>query len=217
MPDFITAPRRRLHSEDNYCLHAEVFMTETGDLQTHFIHIVLTDSMDWKNYINFRDYLNAKLEIAKEYENLKISLAKASPIDVGREKYLNGKHDFIVYTLRKALAYSYLGKTVEIKIDRPLGSVHPKHPDMIYPINYGYIPNVISGDGEELDVYLLGVDVPVDTYTCKIIAIIHREDDAEDKLVAVPIDMKFNKEQIEKAVHFQERYFKSIIEFKKDI
>ena len=62
---------------------------------------------------------------------------------------------------RKALVKSYLGKTVDIKIDRPIGSTHPKHPNLTYPINYGYIPNALGGDGEELDVYLLGVDEPV--------------------------------------------------------
>ena len=82
----------------------------TGDLQTHFIHVVLTDSMDWINYINFRDYLNRTPSVAKEYEDLKVSLAEQAPIDSGREKYLKGKHDFIVYTLRKALVKSYLGK-----------------------------------------------------------------------------------------------------------
>ena len=104
----------------------------TGDLQTHFIHVVLTDSMDWINYINFRDYLNRTPSVAKEYEDLKVSLAEQAPIDSGREKYLKGKHDFIVYTLRKALVKSYLGKTVSISIDRPIGSVHPKHDDIVY-------------------------------------------------------------------------------------
>ena len=122
----------------------------TGDLQTHFIHVVLTGSMDWINYINFRDYLNKTPSVAKEYEDLKVSLTQQAPIDSGREKYLKGKHDFIVYTLRKALVKSYIGKTVNISIDRPIGSIHPKHNDIIYPINYGFIPKVLGGDGEEL-------------------------------------------------------------------
>lgn len=88
----------------------------TGDLQTHFIHVVLTGSMDWINYINFRDYLNKTPSVAKEYEDLKVSLTQQAPIDSGREKYLKGKHDFIVYTLRKALVKSYIGKTVNISI-----------------------------------------------------------------------------------------------------
>ena len=188
------------------------FYEGTGDLQTHFIHVVLTNSMDWINYINFRNYLNSTPSAAKEYEDLKVSLALKVPADSGREKYLNGKHDFIVYTLRKALVKSYLGKTVYIKIDRPIGSIHPKHPGLIYPINYGYIPNVFGGDGEELDVYLLGIDVPVEEYTVRIIGIIHRHNDVEDKLVAAPVGLNFNKDKISEAVRFQEQYYESEVE-----
>lgn len=184
----------------------------SGDLQTHFIHVVLTNSMDWKNYINFRDYLNNTPSAAKEYENLKISLAMKAPVDSGREKYLKGKHDFIVFTLRKALVKSYLGKMVDIKIDRPLGSAHPEYPDLIYPVNYGYIPNVLGGDGEELDVYLLGVDSPVEEYSARIAGIVHRRNDTEDKLVAVPERISLTKEEIANAVHFQEKYYDSEIE-----
>ena len=143
----------------------------SGDLQTHFIHVVKTNSMDWINYINFRDYLNKTPQAAKAYEDLKVSLSQAVPIDSGREKYRKGKHDFIVYTLRKALVNSYLGKMITIKVDRPIGSVHPKHPDVIYPINYGYIPGILGGDGEELDVYVLGVDTPLIAFTGKVIGI----------------------------------------------
>lgn len=98
------------------------FYDGSGDLQTHFIHVVLADSMEWINYINFRDYLNTMPRVAKAYEDLKISLAEKTPVDKGREKYLKGKHDFIVHTLRKARVHYYLGKTVEIEIDRPIGS-----------------------------------------------------------------------------------------------
>lgn len=184
----------------------------TGNLQTHFIHIVKTESMDWINYINLRDYLNNNLSVAKEYEMLKESLALQFSIDNGREKYLKGKHEFIVYTLRKALVKSYLGKTVNIKIDRPIGSLHPKHPSIIYPINYGYIPNVLGGDGEELDVYLLGVNEPITDYRAKIIGIVHRYNDIEDKLIAAPERMKFTLYEMKKAVHFQEQYYESEIE-----
>lgn len=114
---------------------------------------------------------------------------------------------------RKALVKSYLGKTVDIKIDRPIGYVHKKENySLTYPINYGYIPGVIGGDGEELDVYLLGVDYPVTEYTVKIIGIAHREDDVEDKLVAAPVDFNFTKEDIEKAIRFQEQYYKTTVE-----
>ena len=184
----------------------------TGDLQTHFIHIVKTGSMDWRNYINFRDYLNSTPDVAKVYEDLKVLLAKQAPVDNGREKYLRGKHDFIVYTLRKALVYSYREKMVDVVIDRPIGSVHPKYEDMIYPLNYGFIPNVFGGDGEELDVYLMGLNVPVKECKAKVIAIVHRHNDVEDKLVAAPEGMSFTKMEIEDAVRFQEQYFESEIE-----
>lgn len=209
---FYYRPNAQASLRDQLLFACGNFYEGTGDLQTHFIHVVLTGSMDWINYINFRDYLNRTPSVAKEYEDLKVSLAEQAPIDSGREKYLKGKHDFIVYTLRKALVKSYLGKTVTISIDRPIGSIHPKHDDIIYPINYGFIPKVLGGDGEELDVYLLGVDAPVKEYTARIIGIVHRCNDVEDKLVAAPEGMCFAPFEIEEAIHFQEQYYDSEIE-----
>lgn len=116
------------------------------------------------------------------------------------------------YRLRKQLAYSYAGKTVKIVMDRPIGTEHPKHPGLIYPVNYGYIEGVFGGDGEELDVYLLGVDVPVAEYEAKIIAIVHREDDVEDKLVAAPEGRSYSAQEIAEAVRFQEKYYHSFVE-----
>lgn len=114
---------------------------------------------------------------------------------------------------RKALVRSYLGKMIDIKIDRPIGYVHKKENySLTYPINYGYIPDVLSGDGEELDVYLLGVNEPVNKYKAKIIGIAHRENDNEDKLIACPADLSFSSEEIEEAISFQEKYFKTTIE-----
>ncbi len=183
-----------------------------GEMQTHFIHVVLADSMDWINYLNFRDYLIEKPMVAKAYENLKQSLAASAPLDPGRESYLKGKHDFIVRTLRKALIHSYLGKSFQLIIDRPIGSAHPQYPDLIYPVNYGYIPGTYAGDNEALDVYLLGVNEAVAVYEARIIAIVHRHNDVEDKLVAAPEGINFTINEIEKAVRFQEQYFESDIE-----
>lgn len=185
----------------------------TGDMQTHFIHVVLTNSMEWIDYINFRDYLNRTPSVAEEYEKLKVSLAEKNPFDGGREKYLAGKHDFIVYTLRKALVKSYLGKTVDIKIDRPVGYVHKNEGySLTYPINYGFIPGVLGGDGEELDVYLLGVTQPVSEYRAKIIGIAHRNNDVEDKLIGAPENVMFTEKEITEVVHFQEQYYDTHIE-----
>lgn len=117
---------------------------------------------------------------------------------------------------RKALVTSFLGKTVKIRIDRPIGYIHEKERyTLTYPINYGYIPEVYGGDGEELDVYLLGVDIPVEEYTAEVVGIVYREDDVEDKLIAVPVGMKLTREQMEAEVEFQEQYHKSRVETEK--
>lgn len=104
----------------------------------------------------------------------------------------------------------YLGKEIEVQIDRPLGFLHPKY-GFYYPINYGYIPNTVSGDGEEIDVYVLGEFKPIQIYRGKVIAIIHRKDDNEDKLVMAKEINSYSKEQIIALTKFQERYFDSEI------
>ena len=104
-----------------------------------------------------------------------------------------------------------LGKIVTITVDRPMGSFHPEHPDLFYPVNYGYIPGTVAGDGEEEDVYILGVDHPVSIFTGQLIAKLHRRDDVEDKWVVAPEGTSFSDEQIRAAVHFQEQYFHSNI------
>lgn len=76
-----------------------------------------------------------------------------------------------------------IGETVKVIIDRPLGTYHPKHKDIYYSVNYGYIPEIMAADGEEQDAYVLGIDEPIKEFTGKVIAIIHRFNDVEDKLV----------------------------------
>lgn len=104
-----------------------------------------------------------------------------------------------------------LGKTVRVVVDRPMGSYHPTHKDIHYSVNYGYVTGVIAGDGEEQDVYVLGINQPLKEFVGTVIAIIHRIDDVEDKLVVAPNGVTLTKEQIEKQVHFQERFFKTEI------
>lgn len=114
---------------------------------------------------------------------------------------------------RKEQVKFYLGKRVVIGIDRPVGYVHKKENySLTYPINYGFIPGVFGGDGEELDVYLLGVNEPVSEYECEIIAIAHRHNDVEDKLVGAPVGVRFSKENIENSIRFQEQYYDTEIE-----
>ena len=108
--------------------------------------------------------------------------------------------------MEKASFKDYLGKKVHVVVDRPMASKHPKH-GFIYPINYGYIPNTISGDGEELDAYIIGVFEAVKEFDGECIAAIHRMKDDDDKLVVAPEDKIYTKEQIEALVEFQERFF----------
>lgn len=185
----------------------------SGELQTHFIHIVKSNSKEWNDYINFRNYLRKYPAVAKEYESLKLKLAETTSQNDFRAEYTDGKNKLIKFILRKALADAYLGKVVKITVDRPIGFVHKNDGfSLAYPINYGYIPGVFGGDGEELDVYLIGVFEPVLSYMAKVVAIVHRQNDTEDKLVAAPLEKSFTKEEIEAAVSFQERYFDSFVQ-----
>ncbi|MFA5797554.1 MAG: inorganic diphosphatase [Candidatus Woesearchaeota archaeon] len=105
----------------------------------------------------------------------------------------------------------FLGKDVLVRIDRPKGSKHPTCPDLCYTVNYGYVPDTISGDGEELDAYILGIDTPLKEFKGICIAVIHRTDDDDDKLVIAPSGMNFTDEEIRAQTNFQEQYFKSVI------
>ena len=103
---------------------------------------------------------------------------------------------------------SYLGQRVTVQIDRPLGSCHPEH-GFPYPVNYGYLPGVPAPDGEALDAYVLGVGAPLSTFTGHCIAVIHRLDDDDDKLVVVPEGVTLSDDEIRAQTHFQEQYFRS--------
>ncbi len=107
-------------------------------------------------------------------------------------------------------ARTFIGKNVLIRVDRPLGSHHPQY-GFTYPVNYGFVPGVIGSDGEELDAYLLGIFEPVASYEGKCIAVIHRINDEDDKLILVPEGSDFNDGQIQALTDFQERFFQSQI------
>lgn len=108
------------------------------------------------------------------------------------------------------IAREFLGKYIEVIFDRPFGSKHPKY-GFVYEVNYGYIPGVMAGDGEELDAYFLGENIPLEKAKGIVIAIIHRENDDDDKLVITKDGIQISDEEIMKAVDFQEKYFKSSI------
>lgn len=105
----------------------------------------------------------------------------------------------------------YIGQTVYIKIDRPLGTAHPGHPGLVFLLNYGYLPGVLSGDGDDLDAYLLGVFKPVEEYTGKCIAVVKRRDENDPKLVVVPDGKLYSDEQITALTEFIERFHQSYI------
>lgn len=111
----------------------------------------------------------------------------------------------------KGSAIAYLGIEVFVKVDRPIGSSHPDYPDQIYLVNYGFVPDTVSGDGEELDCYILGEHKPLKEYTGKCIAVIHRLKEDDDKLVIAPENRDFTDSEIRLLTEFQEKYFESVI------
>lgn len=104
------------------------------------------------------------------------------------------------------MAKNYLGKRVNVVIDRPLDSKHPRF-GFVYEVNYGYIQGATAPDGEELDAYIVGVKTPLKEFEGVCVAVIHRLEDDDDKLVVVPEGSEISDEEIEKAVNFQEKWF----------
>ena len=104
-------------------------------------------------------------------------------------------------------AKALIGKQVKVTIDRQLGSKHPKW-GFVYESNYGYIEGIIAPDGEEFDAYVLLVDKPVAEFTGKVVAIVHRLDNDDDKLVVIPEGSSISNEEIEKMTAYQEKWFK---------
>lgn len=125
-------------------------------------------------------------------------------VDFGLEEYNEA------LKIQQRESYKYIGNEVKVKIDRPINSRHPKY-GFIYPVNYGYIPNTVSGDGEEIDCYVLGVDNPIDSFEGECIAVIHRTNDDDDKLVVLPKGIDYTDEEIRNLTNFQEQFFDSEI------
>ena len=110
---------------------------------------------------------------------------------------------------RAQIIRDLLGKQVHVEVDRPIGHVHK---GMVYPVNYGFIPGLMAGDGEDQDAYILGVTQPVEAFDGIVIGAVCRRDDVEDKLVVAPAGMEFHQGQIAQAVHFQEQYFDTYVQ-----
>ena len=109
---------------------------------------------------------------------------------------------------RDQIINELLGTAVHVEVDRPMGYCHD---GTVYPVNYGYIPGLIAGDGEEQDAYILGVDSPLSSFDGQVVGAIRRKNDTEDKLIVAPEGMVFHQGQIAEAVQFQEQYFDTYI------
>lgn len=104
----------------------------------------------------------------------------------------------------------WLKKPVKVLIDRALGTIHPKHDDIVYTVNYGFIPGTINEvDNEEVDAYVLGPNEPIAEFEGEVFAVIEREGDEIKLLVSDGRD--FTDEEIRKLTDFQEKFFKSVI------
>lgn len=123
-------------------------------------------------------------------------------------KDVGGEDSRIYRTDIVTMDYSnVLGSTVHGTIDRPLGSVHPGNPEMIYPINYGYVDGVFAGDGAEQDVYIFGTDQPITTFSGKVIGVYHRLNDSEDKWIVSLDGENVCADVIRNSISFQEQFF----------
>lgn len=100
-----------------------------------------------------------------------------------------------------------IGKSVTVIVDRPLGSIHPVYKELCYPVNYGFVEGIIAVDGEEQDAYILGVNKPINVFNGRVIAVVHRKNDVEDKWVVADDVQSFSKDEIMHQINFQEQYF----------
>jgi len=112
-------------------------------------------------------------------------------------------------SVRENIIQEMMGKMVQVIVDRPIGY---RHGDIVYPINYGYIPGIIAGDGEPQDAYILGITEPLSAFDGVVIGAVRRKNDVEDKLVVAPAGVVFHQGQIAEAVQFQEQFFDTSIE-----
>jgi inorganic pyrophosphatase len=176
------------------------------DQEKLFNNIKKHNQNDWISKFNDRELLEKCDCFIKRNKYYQEVFKKLNILTYDLSKDYQIKMKEIVNDLKK----EYINQKIDIVIDRPLGSKHPKH-DMIYEVNYGYIPNTLSGDGEELDCYLLGVDKPVERFTGICIGIVRRIDDNDDKFIIAPEGVNYTDLEIEKLINFQEKYFKHIL------
>ena len=180
--------------------YGKIFLKRSG--------LDINPELSWSDYPTTTKEAIASALVIDGISFMNLEELKRFKTALGREK---DKADIaLIEKYQRNAALRFLGSPVAITIDRPLGSKHPKW-GFVYPVNYGYIPNTKSGDGEETDAYVLGVDEPLKEFTGKCIAVIHRLNDDDDKLVLAPDGKNFTDEEIRAATGFQEQFFKSVI------
>jgi len=140
-------------------------------------------------------------------QEIKWILLSIIALECEKRFWLTLNNDSYILQMRSREEIIMLGNIVKVIVDRPLGTYHPIHKDIYYSVNYGYIQGIIAPDGEEQDAYILGVNEPVEEFVGRVIALIHRFDDVEEKWVVAPEGVPFTKDEIMKQVEFQEQYF----------
>ena len=229
------ATRGRIHSTDvvvakNYLEQDELkvltqlvtmFLDFAETMATKHIPLTMNDyirRMDALLELNGRDVLDNPGKVSHEVAE-KYALSEFEKYKLIQEKGLVNDFDLFLESPEfkempifddkyKEKLKTLLGQEVSGVIDRPIGSKHPGHNNIIYEVNYGYINELIAPDGEGQDAYFLGINKPMKEFKGVVIAIIERIDDIEDKLVVAPIGLEFTNEEIEEAIKFQEQYFK---------
>ena len=189
-----------------------MFLDFAETMATKNIPVTMNDyirRMDALLELNGRDVLDNPGKVSHEVAE-KFALSEFEKYKLIQEKGLVNDFDLFLESpeLKEMPIKTLIGQEVSGVIDRPIGSKHPKHDDIIYEVNYGYINELIAPDGEKQDVYLLGINKPMKEFKGVVIAIIERTNDIEDKLVVAPIGLELTDEEIEEAVRFQEQYFK---------
>lgn len=102
-------------------------------------------------------------------------------------------------------ALDLLADNSEIVIDRPKGSVHPKYPDFVYKIDYGYLKDTSSMDGGGIDVWVGSGDKKIDAIMC-IVDLMKR--DSEIKIL---IGCTEEEKQMIYQTHNETEYMKGIL------
>lgn len=166
---------------------------------------VFKKDIDSKN-LTFPDKeaIEAKFVTIEEFVSMFDNGEIVPTVNFGKDEYEEA------LKISQRQSYGFIGKNITVKIDRKLGSLHPKH-GFEYLVNYGFVPNILSADGEELDCYVLGIEYPVEEFTGKCVAVIHRINDDDDKLIIVPNECEISDKEIREKTFFQEKFFESEI------